>query len=85
MRNPVSKYDFNKGGWHKDHKNDFDRQSLKKDLERELDLEDYTQEEDKPGDTNESKSLENFCTSCREIALKEYERVCGCICINSYN
>lgn len=35
--NLVKKHDYNKGGYHKDFKNDYDRSYLKQELEKELD------------------------------------------------
>lgn len=46
MNNPVRKYDFNKGGWHRDEKNDYDRSTLKRDLERELEEETLLDEDE---------------------------------------
>lgn len=87
MRNPVSKHDFNRGGWHRDDKNDYDRQSLKRDLELELDMEEESPLEDSEddGESNCARIYREFCEKCGEIALKEYERSSGCICINSYS
>lgn len=46
MRNFVSKNDFNKGGYHKDLKNDYDRQLFKKEVDKELDVFDSSLVED---------------------------------------
>ena len=89
MRNPVSKNDFNRGGWHKDDKNDYDRQALKRDLEKELDIEDETfEEEDQEIEEARAKLdllAKEMYEVCGEIALKEYARSSGCICINKYS
>lgn len=82
MRNPVSKYDHNRGGWHKDEKNDFDRQALKRDLEKELDEEDSLEE---VGNEDEPVLKAGFIDRCLEISLLEYERVREHSFINSFS
>lgn len=74
--NWVSKHDFNKGGAHKDLKNDYDRQALKIELKEELEeaLDSPTEEDEEI----ETKSIYlKFLEECEKIALKEYER-----CVN---
>jgi len=84
VRNPVSKYDYNRGGWHKDEKNDFDRQTLKRELEKELEEGEISLEGEDVGD-DEPEIKSGFIDRCLEISLKEYERAREHSFITSFN
>lgn len=81
MNNYVKKHDHNRAGYHKDHKNDYDRSALKKDLESQL--EENTQEEFNSDEESEEDKItysliyRMLSENCGKISLDEYERVRG--------
>lgn len=69
--NLVSKNDFNRGGAHKDRKNDYDRQDAKLEVEEMMDEYDgFIKQEE----TELSALWSTFVDNASQIATKEYER-----------
>lgn len=69
--NLVSKNDFNRGGAHKDHKNDYDRQDAKAELKEIMDEYDgFINDEE----TDLNNLWSTFVDNAMQIATKEYER-----------
>lgn len=81
--NLVKKHDHNRGGYHKDLKNDYDRQDVKKEIELQLEetMSESKGDEEKAED-QQSTLYERFVSGCLEISIKEYERSKDHVCIN---
>lgn len=84
--NLVKKHDHNRGGYHKDLKNDYDRQEVRKDIESQLEqtLSEVTKDEQEP-ESDQATLYENFVSGCLEISIKEYERAREHSFITSFN